>query len=56
MRHLIKLNRQKSFRIKTYNLGHETPPLMPPPHPLIGNEKLGLWLKANFVHKKGFEP
>ena len=29
---------------------------MPLPHPLIGDEKLGLWLEANFVHTQGFEP
>ena len=26
------------------------------PHPSIGDEKLGLWLEANFVRKQGFEP
>ena len=26
---------------------------MPLPHPLIGDEKLGLWLEANFVHTQG---
>lgn len=29
---------------------------MPLPHPPIGDEKMGFWLEASFVHIQVFEP